>query len=68
MYYQKEAFYTENSSQLSSVTILMNFVKVFIIIGEILIFFFAYSKFFSKVGDGFIRDGMEYLKMKGWRS
>ena len=37
-------------------------------IGGILIFLFAYFKFFSKFGDGYIRDSMEYLKMKVWRS
>ena len=55
-HYQKESFTTlKIVLQLSWLTIAMNFVEVFIVIGRMLHFFCAYSMFFSKFGDGYER-------------
>ena len=67
--YRKEPFSTlKMLLQLSWLTIAMNFVEVFIVIGRMLLFFCAYSMFFSKFRDGYMRDSMEYLKTIEWRS
>ena len=41
----------------------MNFVEVLIIVVQMLLFFFVYSMFFNKLGDGYVRDSMDYLKI-----
>ena len=63
-YYRKESFTTlKMVLQLSWLTIAINFVEVFIVISQMLHFFCVYSMFFSKFGDGHMRDSMEWLKV-----
>ena len=61
-------YYAENVQQLPRLTASMNFAEVFIVAVRMPLFFRAYTIFFSKFGDGYMRNSMEYLKITGWRS
>ena len=69
-YHREEPFTTlKMVLRLSWLAIAMNFVEVFFLIDLMLLFFCAYSMFFSKFKDGYMRDSMKYLKMieqKSW--